>query len=60
MSTITPCLWFDTQALDAATLYISIFPNSEIKNISYYDPEQTKVLVVDFVLDGNKFMGLNG
>lgn len=65
MKTITPCLWFDTQALDAANYYISIFPNSEIKNVSYYDDSNPygtpwKVMTVDFVINGSPFIALNG
>ena len=65
MSTITPCLWFDTEALDAAKYYASLFPNSEIKHIGYYDESNPygtpgSVMIVVFSLDGNMFHGLNG
>jgi predicted 3-demethylubiquinone-9 3-methyltransferase (glyoxalase superfamily) len=64
MPRITPNLWFDTQAVEAAEFYISIFPNSEITDISYYGeagpgPAGT-VLAVEFVLDGLPFTGING
>lgn len=65
---IAPCLWFDGQAEEAAHFYISIFKNSEIKNISYfpkagYDVHGQKagsVMTVDFILDGQTFTALNG
>ena len=36
MPRITPNLWFDTESKEAAEFYVSVFPNSEIKQISYY------------------------
>ena len=64
MQTIKPCLWFDTQALEAANFYVSIFKNSKSGKVSYYGdgaplPKGT-VLTVTFQLDGQEFMGLNG
>jgi predicted 3-demethylubiquinone-9 3-methyltransferase (glyoxalase superfamily) len=64
MHDITPCLWFDTEGEDAATLYTSVFPNSRILDISRYGsagprPEGT-VMTVSFELDGRKFLALNG
>jgi predicted 3-demethylubiquinone-9 3-methyltransferase (glyoxalase superfamily) len=64
MSTIKPCLRFDTQAEEAAKFYVSIFKNSKLGNISYYGegaplPKGT-VLTVTFYLDGQEFMALNG
>jgi predicted 3-demethylubiquinone-9 3-methyltransferase (glyoxalase superfamily) len=64
MPRITPNLWFDTQGKEAAEFYVSIFPNSEIRNVSYYGeagpgPAGT-VLTVDFVLDGQQFTAING
>jgi predicted 3-demethylubiquinone-9 3-methyltransferase (glyoxalase superfamily) len=61
---ITPFLWFDTEAEDAASLYTSIFPNSRIVEIARYGsagpgPEGT-VMTVLFELDGHRFVGLNG
>jgi predicted 3-demethylubiquinone-9 3-methyltransferase (glyoxalase superfamily) len=65
---IAPCLWFDTQAEDAARFYTSIFKNSRIGQISRYGKEgfeihgkpEGAVMVVEFELDGQKFTGLNG
>ena len=65
---ITPCLWFDTEAEDAAKLYCSIFENSKIDQISrYVDAGQEihgkkagSVMVVAFQLEGQKFVALNG
>jgi len=65
---ITPCLWFDQQAEEAARFYTSIFKDSRIGNISYYGeagreihgmPAGT-VLTVDFELEGQSFTALNG
>jgi len=54
---ITPFLWFDGQAEEAANFYTSIFPNSKIeKTVGNGD----SVMVVDFSLDGQKFTALNG
>ena len=36
MTTLTPCLWFDTEAQDAANFYLTVFPNSRITDITYY------------------------
>jgi predicted 3-demethylubiquinone-9 3-methyltransferase (glyoxalase superfamily) len=62
--TITPNLWFDTEGEEAATFYTSIFPNSEIRNVSYYNEAGPRpagtVLIVDFVLDGQPYTALNG
>jgi predicted 3-demethylubiquinone-9 3-methyltransferase (glyoxalase superfamily) len=63
MPEITPNLWFDTQAEEAAEFYCSLFPNSKITNVSHYGdggPRAGQVLTVEFVLDGNKFLALNG
>lgn len=64
MPTITPNLWFDTEGKEAAQFYVSIFPNSEIRNVLYYGeagpgPAGT-VLTVDFVLDGQPYTVING
>jgi len=64
MQKITPCLWFDTEGEDAATLYTSVFPNSKIGKITRYGsagprPEGT-VMTVEFELDGQSFVALNG
>jgi predicted 3-demethylubiquinone-9 3-methyltransferase (glyoxalase superfamily) len=64
MPRITPNLWFDTQGKDAAEFYCSVFPNSEIRNVSYYGDAGPRpagtVLTVDFVLDGQPFTVING
>jgi len=62
MSKITPFLWFDTQAKEAADFYVSVFPNSKIEEVSYYPeggPSAGQVMVVSFELDGQKFSALN-
>ena len=68
MKTITPCLWFDTEAEDAAKFYCSIFPNSRIVSVSRYGKEghdvhgkeAGSVMAVEFELDGRGFSALNG
>src|SRR5689334_7601881 len=63
MPSITPNLWFDTDGLEAAEFWVSVFPNSEIRNVSHYGdagPRTGTVLTVDFVLDGQPFTALNG
>jgi predicted 3-demethylubiquinone-9 3-methyltransferase (glyoxalase superfamily) len=65
---ITPFLWFDSQAEDAATFYVSIFENSRIGSVVRYDEEAAKaagrpkgsVMTVAFELDGQAFTALNG
>jgi predicted 3-demethylubiquinone-9 3-methyltransferase (glyoxalase superfamily) len=65
---ICPCLWFDSQAEDAATFYVSIFKDSKIENITRYGKEgfeihhmkEGTVMTVEFQLEGQKFLGLNG
>jgi len=66
--TITPCLWFDTEAEEAAKFYCSVFDNSRITMISHYGEEGHEihgkpagsVMVVQFELDGQKFIAMNG
>jgi len=64
MPTITPNLWFDTQAVEAAEFYVSIFPNSRIVNIFTYGEagpgEPGTVMTVDYELDGQPYTGING
>ena len=64
MPRITPMLWFDDQALEAAEFYCSTFPNSEIRTVTHYgEPgprEAGMVMTVDFLLDGQKVTALNG
>jgi len=65
---ISPCLWFDTQAEDAAKFYTSVFKNSAIKQISRYGnagrevhgKEPGSVMVVEFEIEGQTFTALNG
>ncbi|MBL7698069.1 MAG: VOC family protein [Chitinophagaceae bacterium] len=65
---LTPCLWFDTQAEEAAKFYVSIFKDSKIGDISRYPKEgsdvhhmgEGTVMTVDFVLNGQPFLALNG
>jgi predicted 3-demethylubiquinone-9 3-methyltransferase (glyoxalase superfamily) len=58
MQTITPFLWFDTQAEEAARFYVSIFKNSRIGDIAR--GEGGKAFVVGFELDGVGYTALNG
>jgi predicted 3-demethylubiquinone-9 3-methyltransferase (glyoxalase superfamily) len=64
MPRITPNLWFDTESLEAAEYYTSVFPNSKITNISHYGQAGPRpagtVLTVDFTLDGQPFTAING
>ena len=61
---ITPCLWFDTQAEEAAELYTSVFPNSRIVEVTRYGPGMHRpegmALTVAFELNGLRFTALNG
>lgn len=64
MPKITPFLWFDTEAEEAANYYVSIFKNSKIRTITRYGeagpgPEGS-VMTVVFDLDGQEFIALNG
>jgi predicted 3-demethylubiquinone-9 3-methyltransferase (glyoxalase superfamily) len=64
MPEITPNLWFDTEGKEAAEFYCSVFPNSKIKNVTYYGEAGPRpagtVLTVDFELDGQRFTAING
>jgi predicted 3-demethylubiquinone-9 3-methyltransferase (glyoxalase superfamily) len=64
MNGLRPCLWFDTEGEEAATFYTSLFPNSRIVDVSYYGEAGPRpagtVMTVDFELDGQKFLALNG
>jgi predicted 3-demethylubiquinone-9 3-methyltransferase (glyoxalase superfamily) len=64
MPKITPFLWFDHQAEQAAEFYVSVFPNSRIMNVARYGEAGPgpagSVMTVQFELDGNEFMALNG
>jgi predicted 3-demethylubiquinone-9 3-methyltransferase (glyoxalase superfamily) len=64
MATITPFLWFDTQAEEAANFYVSIFKNSRILEVTRYGDAgpgpKGSAMTVEFDLDGQRFIGLNG
>ena len=64
MPPITPNLWFDTEGEDAATFYTSVFPNSKIVEITHYGSAGPRpeglVMTVEFELDGQRFIALNG
>lgn len=68
LSKIYPCLWFDSQAEEAANFYVSIFPDSKITQISHYSEVGQElhqkppgsVLTVAFELAGQSFTALNG
>jgi predicted 3-demethylubiquinone-9 3-methyltransferase (glyoxalase superfamily) len=70
MQKITPFLWFDNQAEEAAKFYTSIFRNSKVGRILRYDEEAAKtsqsgrpvgsVLTIEFEIEGQKFTALNG
>jgi predicted 3-demethylubiquinone-9 3-methyltransferase (glyoxalase superfamily) len=57
MPTMTPFLWFDNQAEEAMNLYASIFSRSKVLSVSR---AQGRVMAVQFELEGQKFMALNG
>jgi len=57
MPTITPFLWFDTQAEEAMTFYASVFKRSKVISVNR---AQGKVMAVQFELEGQRFMALNG
>jgi predicted 3-demethylubiquinone-9 3-methyltransferase (glyoxalase superfamily) len=68
MQRINPFLWFESQAEEAAKLYVSIFRNSKINKVTYYPEESAEkigrpkgsVMTVEFTLDGVEFVALNG
>ncbi|HEY0214959.1 MAG TPA: VOC family protein [Cellulomonas sp.] len=63
MSAITPFLWFEDQALEAAEFYVSVFPNSRVVDVVRMGEGTLgagSVLTVSFVLDGTAFSALNG
>jgi predicted 3-demethylubiquinone-9 3-methyltransferase (glyoxalase superfamily) len=65
---ITPCLWYDGNAKEAADFYASVFKDSEVGKTAKYDEASSKAsgqpegsdLVVEFEIAGQKFVGLNG
>ena len=68
VSRIQPCLWFDTQAEEAARFYTGIFPDSRILRIThcgeagqaYHQKPVGSVMAVSFTLDGHAMLALNG
>lgn len=64
MQKIYPCLWFDNNAEEAVNLYTSVFKNSHIESVSRYGKDEPgpegSVMTMQFELEGQKFMALNG
>ena len=68
MNRLSPCLWFDNEAEEAARFYVSVFKNSRIGRISRYGKEGHEihgreagtVMTVELELDGQPFVALNG
>ena len=64
MQKITPCLWFDTEAEEAANFYVSLFEDSRIVNVAHFGEGAPRpaemVLTVTFELAGQQFTALNG
>ena len=66
MRKISPFLWFDGQAEDAAKFYVSLFPNAAISKVSRYPADapggnsEGAVMTVEFEIDGVTFVALNG
>lgn len=65
MSKITPCLWFDGEAEEAANFYVSLLPGSKIETVQKNSVDGPggkagTVLVAEFTLAGQRFMALNG
>jgi len=65
MSAITPNLWFDGKAEEAAEFYVSIFPNSSVDSVHRAAADnpgtgEGQAVVVNFTLDGRPFTGING
>lgn len=64
MQQIVPSLWFDTQAQEAAEFYVSVFPNSRITSTARYTDAGPRpageVMTVEFELDGQRFVAING
>jgi predicted 3-demethylubiquinone-9 3-methyltransferase (glyoxalase superfamily) len=68
MQRITPCLWFDDQAEEAAKFYVSIFKNSKVTSITRYGKAGAQasgrpkgsVMTVTFEIEGQEFVALNG
>ncbi|MCU1372937.1 MAG: 3-demethylubiquinone-9 3-methyltransferase [Actinomycetia bacterium] len=64
MPKITPNLWFDTEAEEAAEFYVSIFPNSKVTEVMHHGEAGPglagSVLTVNFLLDGQEYTAING
>ena len=62
MQKITPCLWFDTQAEEAANFYVSLFPDAEVTDVQRLDgtPSGDNVALVFFRLAAQEFTAING
>jgi len=64
MPSTYPCLWFDTQAQEAAEFYTALFPNSRVTTTTTYPKgsgdREGQVLTVAFELDGARYLALNG
>ena len=65
MKTITPCLWFDGNAEEAAAFYASVLPDSRVDAVQhapgdYPSGQKGQVLTVEFTVMGRPFLGLNG
>jgi predicted 3-demethylubiquinone-9 3-methyltransferase (glyoxalase superfamily) len=65
---ITPCLWFDTEAEEAANFYVSVFSDSRVRKITRYPAageeihgkKAGSVMTVEFEIEGQRFVALNG
>ena len=64
MQKITPCLWFDTEAEAAAELYVSLFADAKILDVTHYGEAGPRpagtVMTVTFMLEGKEYLALNG
>jgi predicted 3-demethylubiquinone-9 3-methyltransferase (glyoxalase superfamily) len=64
MPSIIPNLWFDTESEEAANFYCSVFPNSRVKTVTHFTDagprEEGMVLTVEFELDGQEYIAING
>lgn len=68
MEKITPCLWFDHEAEEAAKFYVSIFKNSKLGNMARYGEAGAEVsgrpkgsvMTATFEIEGQEFVALNG
>ncbi|MDT0331556.1 VOC family protein [Nocardiopsis lambiniae] len=64
LNKITPCLWFDTQAEEAANFYVGVFDDARVLNVTRYGPGAPRpadmVLTIDFEIQGQQITALNG